>query len=103
MEKSIDELVDVFKEKIENNRFLKIIEGDRKFMINLAEKISEKRPAVIIIFANEKGDIIAKSGKADAKTEFDKIIEKCQGKGGGRHDFSQGKIRDIEKFKELLN
>ncbi|MBN2101849.1 MAG: alanine--tRNA ligase [Candidatus Aenigmarchaeota archaeon] len=98
---SIDDSVDKFESEIRSNKLIKLVSGDRKFMINLAQKISENNPEAIIIFANSQGDAIAKSGKGNAKQEFDKILEKCEGTGGGKADFVQGKLNP-DLFKKLI-
>ena len=101
MASSIDDSASFLEAGIKDNKLIRLIDGDRKFMISLAQKISEKSPESIIIFANSEGDIIAKSIKSDAKEEFNKIIKKCEGSGGGKTDFSQGKLNP-DLFKKLI-
>ena len=93
MEDSLDDTLSALEDKIIDNKLMEIVEGDRKLMIRLAERIAEKHPYVIIIFVNSDGDIIAKSDKTEVKGEFDKILEKCNGSGGGRPYFCQGKMK----------
>jgi alanyl-tRNA synthetase len=100
---SLDIIADEYACKIKGDgKLIEMVEGDRKFMIGLAEKISGKSPDTIIILANSDGDIVAKSGTADAKKEFENIIKNCHGSGGGRPDFAQGKVKP-DLFRKLLN
>ncbi len=96
-----DETIERYASKIKNGVIASLVTGERKYLISLAEAISEKIPDAVVILANENGDIVAKSKKGDAKTVFENIKNKCSGVGGGRNDFCQGKIKDIDAFKEF--
>ncbi|NOX71876.1 MAG: alanine--tRNA ligase, partial [Candidatus Micrarchaeota archaeon] len=103
MKESLESIVDDYLERVKKGKLIEIIDGDRKYMITLAEKISQRNKNAMIILANENGDIIAKSSSSSVKEEFESILKECEGSGGGKPDFCQGKIRNVKRFKDMFS
>lgn len=99
---SIDIIADDYLGKRnKNGNIIGRIDADRKYMIILAEKITDKSPSSVVILSNDDGDIVAMSKESEVKKLFDDIIEKLGGSGGGKDKFFQGKIKEPDKMDDL--
>ena len=100
-EKESIDLVENLLKSAKNNKISKIIDLDRKGLIVSASEILKLKPEIIVVLANNSGDIIVMSRKNDSSAIIKDICAKAGGSGGGNKELAQGKA-DIKKLKNIL-
>ncbi len=87
--------------KASNNRVFEIVQVERKDMINIGNEIVAKNPNLTVILCNTKGDIIGMSKREDMGQLVGKLCHLAGGFGGGRREFSQGRV-DLSKIMKIM-
>ncbi|MFH1445489.1 MAG: alanine--tRNA ligase [Nanoarchaeota archaeon] len=88
-------------EKAVKGNIFEIISGDRKELIEIANKIITINPSSTVVLSNQIGDIIAMSKTKDSSKILNDICARAGGSAGGTREFAQGKA-ELAKLLKVL-
>ena len=88
--------------KARDNRILEIVPGDRKTLIEMANQALKTNPELMVILANQAGDIVCMSRSGDASASLKEILTRSGGTGGGNKQLAQGRV-ELSKLMKIIN
>jgi alanyl-tRNA synthetase len=88
-------------QKAVRGQIFDVVSGDRKELIDIADRLVKINPELTVILSNESGEIIGMSRTRDVGHVIRDICEKAGGSGGGNKELAQGRV-ELSKLLKVM-